>query len=342
MTEPKKFTDRIGDYLMPYTEEYIFDELSEAYLEKTGMKELLLGVSVPIKKTELTGLTNLKIARNMADIIGCDINFRFRDNYIGYIIASFGKDFVKPLINEGVERAADKDFDHACICFRASMLIDPESSDALYCYARACKDCYESGEGEEYIGRYKAESLESFEKLTLKEPDFDMGFYFLGYAYLNLGLYVKAKLTWNDFMRLSSDSDDGDKAKMRDEISEWLAKLEEPIKIEAAYNLVLSGKFAEGLDALSKYADDERFNKWWPLWYYMGIAAARTGFSEDAEVSFKKVLELSPSNTDAMKELAQLYQKTGDEVKANKYLSKIELVKQNAEAYKAEKNKSFS
>ena len=77
-----------------------------------------------------------------------------------------------------------------------ALFVDPDSADALYCYGRACRDAYEKGEGEEYVGRFKAESLEAFEKLTLKKPDFDMGFYFLGYGYLNLGLYVKAKLTW--------------------------------------------------------------------------------------------------------------------------------------------------
>ena len=91
----------------------------------------------------MTNLTNVKIAHNMAVIIGCDINFKFRDSYVEYIKRSFGTDFAKPLINEGVEAASKNDFDYACILFRAALLIDPKSSDALYCYARACKDSYE-------------------------------------------------------------------------------------------------------------------------------------------------------------------------------------------------------
>ena len=72
--------------------------------------------------------------------------------------------------------------------------------------------------GREYIGRYKAESLDAFERLTLKKPDFDMGFYFLGYGYLNLGLYVKAKLTWETFMELSENQE------QKDEVAGWLEK----------------------------------------------------------------------------------------------------------------------
>lgn len=321
--EEQIIQDRMGEFLRPYVNDYIFDELSDNYLEKAGVKDILSGVPVPVKKTELTGLTNLKIAQNMATIIGCDINFKYRDNYVQYIIRSFTKDFIKPLLNEGIDSAAKKDYDYACICFRAALLIDPESADALYCYGRACKDSYEIGEDEDYIGRYKAESLDSFEKLTLKKPDFDMGFYFLGYAYLNLGLYVKAQLTWKEFLKLTSDST------LIEEINEWMPKLEDPVKIEEGYNDVLSGRYAEGIVILEGYRDDERFNTWWPLWYYLGAAYSQTGDLHKAEEAFKQVLTLSPSNLEAMDELVEIYVANNEPEKAKKYSEKIALIQKN-------------
>lgn len=336
-----RMIDRIGDYLIPHTNDYIFDELSESCLERAGLADILTGVPVPIRKTELTGLTNVKIAHNMAVIIGCNINFQYRDSYLEYIRHSFGKDFAKPLINEGIKSAAQGDFDYACICFRGALLIDPESKDALYCYGRACRDSYDAGEGEEYVGRYKAEALEAFEKLTLSAPDFDMGFYYLGYLYLNLGLYLKAKLTWEEFMKLAA-SDNGDSTKQREEISEWLRKLDEPVKIEAAYNKVLSGRFEQGIEELSPYVKDSRFDEWWPLWYYLGVAYSHTGDKVRAEESFRRVLEISPSNTEAMEELVSLYEAAGDEERREKYAEKIKLVKKNREEEKAERNKGLS
>ena len=104
--EPQVLQDRIGEYLLPHADQFIFDELSDSYLAKAGIADILTGVPVPIRKTAMTGLSTLVIAQNMAFIIGCDINFKYRDNYVAYITRTFTKEFVKPLINEGVESAA--------------------------------------------------------------------------------------------------------------------------------------------------------------------------------------------------------------------------------------------
>lgn len=43
--------------------------------------------------------------------------------------------------------------------------------------------------------------------------------------------------------------------------------------------------------------------------------------------AYKKVLVLSPSNIDVMKELADVYEGIGDTINRDKYLNKIELIK---------------
>lgn len=331
-----RLQDRIGDYLIPHTKDYLFDELSEDYLKRAGLADILTDVPVPIKSTDMQSLSNIKIAHNMSFIMGCDLNFRYRDAYIRYILRAFGSDFAKPLINEGIDAAAASDFDVACILFRGALLIDPASPDALYCYGRACRDAYEVGDGEEYIGRYKAEALEAFEKLTLAKPDFDMGYYYLAYAYLNLGLYLKASLTFADFLRTSASDAQAQAQKLREEAADWMEKLKEPIKIEQAYNKILSGRFQEGIDALLPYTEDDRFSAWWPLWYYLGTAYQKLEKPREAEAVFLQALRLSPSNTDIMNSLVQIYETAGDEEKKEKYRAKIKIVERNREEERAQ------
>jgi tetratricopeptide (TPR) repeat protein len=164
-----------------------------------------------------------------------------------------------------------------------------------------------------------------------------MGYYFLGYAYLNMGLYLKARLTWQDFLRLSAGSeteihemDDQLLASLREEISERVEELEEPVQIELGCNSIMGGDFVGGKDTLMKFAEG-RYSQWWPLWYYLGVAEASLGNADEAIADFKKVLTLSPSNTDAMDELVHLYEATGDKENAAKYRNKIGIVNSNRE-----------
>ena len=370
--------DRIGELLQEHLGEMVFDELSYDYLKRAEVYDILKDIPVPIRKTEMTGITVLKIAMNMAFVFGVDPGFKYKENYIQYILKNFDKNFANGLIAQGVDIAQEDKFDEACIWFRAAMQIDPENANAYYCYGRSLKDCYEKiAQAEEsqqlamsdpgtigdVIGRYKAESMEAFEVATIKNPELTEAYYFLGYAYLNMGLYLKAKLTWEKYLELAEKdgrshlSGQGEKA-LEDagkDIKERLAQLEEPVKIEEGYNMVLSGRFDEGIKALKPYTES-RFKDWWPLWHYLGTAyraladqsekelleADPQAVAKDDEVVraayeealkyYLQVLKLSPSNKDAMQEVLGIYKFLGDSEKIDKYTKKLAIIEQNAEA----------
>ena len=369
-------TDRIGELLTEHLNEFIFDELSDAYLEKAGVSDILKGVPVPIRKTEMTGITVLKIALNMAFVFGVDPGFKYRENYLDYILRNFDKNFSNGLIAKGLDEAQEEKFEEACIYFRAALQVDPDNANAYYCYGRGLKDRYEKlsaddeladigtydrSAREDIIGRYKAESMEAFEVAVEKDPDLADGYYYLGYAYLNMGLYVKAKLIWEKYMDLSGSApstgdENMEKARKeaREDIELRLTQLEEPVKIEEGYNLILTGKFEEGIKALKPYTEGN-FAGWWPLWYYLGTAyrelakASRAeyeasgegdasadevtrGAYEEAAKYFTQVLRLDPSNKDTMNELVEIYDFLGDDRMVEKYTKKIAIISENAEA----------
>ena len=369
-------SDRIGELLTEYLKDFVFDELSDSYLEKAGVADILKDVPVPIRKTEMSGITVLKIALNMAFVIGVDPGFKYKDNYVQYILRNFDKNFSNGLIAKGLDEAESDKYNESCIYFRGAMQIDPDNANAYYCYGRGLKDAYErlseAGEMEEIgsaqrsaredmIGRYKAESMEAFEVATEKDPELADAYYYLGYAYLNMGLYMKTKLVWDKYMKLTAaKGSTGDAAldkaakEAREDITLRLKQLEEPIKIEEGYNLILTGKFDEGIKTLKPYTEG-RYAAWWPLWFYLGSAYRELanmsrkeyedsgsgdassddttrGAYEEAAKYFTQVLKLDPSNRDAMKELAEIYRFLGNEQMADKYTKKIAIVEQNAEA----------
>ena len=343
--------DRLGSYLMPHLSEMVFDELSESYLEKAGIKDILLDIPVPIKKTEMNNISVLSIALNMAHVFGCDPGFKYRENYIEYILRNFDKRFAEGLIAQGVEMSQKEDFDNAVIKFRAALQIDPDNANAYYCYGRACKDSYERLDDEDLIGRFKAEALEAFEVATIKNSELAEAYYFLGYAYLNMGLYVKAKLTWQEYLNIiekkyagnavsSLTGKESDELKKTiEEITERLTQLEEPVKIEEGYNLVVSGKFEEGIKVLEPYKESD-FKTWWPLYHYLGTAYQEIGNLDEAEKCYLEVLKLSPSNQDTMENLIKIYEETDNKEKIEKYKNKLKIVQENVELDREEKSKT--
>lgn len=299
----------------------LFDELSDEYLDSAGVLDILRGVPVPVAIDENGDMTTLSIALDMAKVIGGDPNYPYASQYLAYIDRITKGNTVAFLVSEGAKAADSERYEEACMFFRAALSKDPKSCDALYLYGRACKGAYETEDmPEDYVGNFKAESVEAFELLTVLHPEFAMGFYFLGYAYLNLGLYTKAKLTWDEFMKLPCPDDE-----VRSEVEERLEALNEPLIIEQACNRILSGDYMGGKQLLEPYRTG-KYEKWWPLWYYLGIAESALGDSASAIADFKQALAYSPSNTEVMKELVDIYGSIGDETNADKYRRKIEIV----------------
>ncbi len=314
----------------------LFGELNDSFLEKMKGYEILNGVPIPISETADGQIPLKLIFIDMAKVIGADRDFVFASKYLEYIKETAGEEAEPILISEAAKLADMGEYEDSCKLLRTALIIKPDSRAGLYLYGRACKACYEDEDKDaDYVGSFKAEALETFEILTMMHPEFAMGYYFLGYGYLNLGLYLKAKLTFEDFIKYSSNSNQSDSGiednvldDIRSEVEDIIADLEEPVKIEDGCNQINMGNYAGGLEVLSQYTEG-RFKDWWPLWYYLGVAKSSLGNIEGAVSDYKKVLALSPSNIDVMEEIVALLEAIGDSEGVEKYRNKIEIVKRN-------------
>lgn len=320
--------DRIGRYFRKYLDKFVFNEFSGEFRSKIKAGELMENVPVPLRAEDVAGIASGEgvsmqvIAENMTWVIGCDPGFQYTKDYVAILNKLYGKKACDGVIEEGRAASEQGDMDSACIHFRAALCMKPDSLDAMYSYARACRAMYLDSGNEEYVGRFKAEAFDFFELITEVHPEFAQSYYYLGYAYLNMGLYTKAKLTWDKFMEYSENASNG---KDRKEIRQRLQQLEEPVLVEQGCNDVMAGRYQQAIACLEPFKTS-RFKTWWPLFYYLGIAYEMTGQMEDAIACFKKVLTMNASHIETMEELVAIYQHAGDEANTFKYQNKIRMV----------------
>ena len=331
MTEFVKREDRIGMYLKHNLKAYVFGEFSDEYIKKSKAPDVIKGVPIPLRQEDLVtfaggeGISGKVIAENMAYVMGCDPKFKYNDAYREFLLKLFNYKIYEGMLKKGRDAAEREEYEYACIQFRATLVMKPDYLHGMYSYARVCRAMYlENNNDPEYVGRFKAESIEYFELLTELHPKFAQSYYYLGYAYLNMGLYSKAEITWKLFLKKSKNTKDSK------EIKERIKQIAEPIEIEEGYNLILKGSYQQGKEILEKYLDTQ-FKTWWPLHYYLGIVYISEGDEKKAIKSFETVLSKNPAHLETMTELLEIYKALGNAEKVEKYDKKIEIIKSNLE-----------
>ncbi len=319
-------SDRVSRYLKKHMDMFVFDEFSPSYLTRAaGKLDFMFGIPIPLQKEDIAafqgdnGLKVVRIIENMAWVMGMDPKFKYVPEYLEYIRVYFNKRALEGFVKKGRNAAESGDMDEAAIMFRAALMLKPDNIHAMVSYARVCREQYILGGDEEYVGRYKAESIEYFELLTQIYPRYSEAYYYLGYAYLNMGLYQKAALTWHEFLKRSRNGKD------KKEIKERIEQLKQPIEIERGCNAVMTGHFLEGLDILEPFLGTG-FKSWWPLSYYLGVCYSRIGKRESAFKSFQRALSLNPSHGESMLELADLYAVNNDRKNEMKYKNKARMI----------------
>ena len=319
--------DRIGRYFKKYLNKFVFVEFSEEFMAHNKAGHLMKGVPVPLRRKEVKefaggrGIDFLVLAENMAWVMGCDPHFKYTKDYCAILSKLYNYKLYEGMMKEGRDAAENGEMDNACIHFRAALCMKYDYMHAMYSYARACRVMYEHSKNEEYVGRFKAEALDWFEILTETHPRFAMGYYYLGYSYLNMGLYGKAKLAWQDYLKFGRNGKD------RREITKRLNQIAHPVAIEDGCLKIGAGRYEEGIDILEPYLKSQ-FKDWWPLHYYLGRGYVQADQISDAVAEFKKVLMINGSHVETMKELLQIYEAQDDRANVKKFSEKIRMIEE--------------
>ncbi|MDR1797049.1 MAG: tetratricopeptide repeat protein [Clostridiales Family XIII bacterium] len=324
-TQITRRPDRVKKFLIGRMKEFVFNDIPEDRRREAGIPDSFRGAPIPLCEEDLhdikegRGVKADMIAKNMAYVIGIDPQFRFMAQYADFLETVLGSRATEKIASKGRAFEDVEQLEDACIMYRASLVLDFKNRLGMYGYARTLYTMYSKGGSTDYVGTLKAESFEFFEMLTEFYPRFDGGWYFVGYMYLNQGLYAKARFAWQRFLEESRDEKD------KKEIRDRIRQIEEPVHIESGYNAALAGRWDEAIETLEPYRESV-YNDWWPLWYSLGVSYMETWRYEDAIIAFKDALKGNPRHVPSMEQLVKAYVELEDEVNAKKYEEKIKLV----------------
>ena len=320
--------DRLNRYFSGYAEDYAFLELMPDYVKKERL-DFMRGVPLPVKSKYVIGLAGEQgidfkyFTMGMINILGIDPDFEYASKYAMFL-KYINPQIQKVIVDVGVGLAQTSHLDDACITFRAALRIDPDDLDALYNYMLVCREMYQKSDDNSYIADFKQEVLETLLHMKDVHPDFPKTYYYLGFAYLNAGQYAMCEREWREFLSRSGPCPE------KSEVENRLEGMEDAVLIERAYRDVISGNWEQGLRGLENYKETEMM-EWWPLSYYLGVGYNRLERFEEALEMLKIAVRKNPSSPEICAELVIANQGLGDEVNAEKYRRKIEILNRPVE-----------
>lgn len=324
--------DRLDKYLVKNMDDYAFMELMPEYIRRQKL-DFMRNIPLPIRKEavgELAGPKGIPFQHfimGMVNVIGMKPSFRYVPNYITFL-KYMNANISEVIVKVALKQAQNGMLTDACISLRAALVIREDDPDALYNYMLVCRNLYSESDDKEFVTDFKTEVNETLLRLREVAPDLDMTYYYLGFAFLNEGRYADAQREWKHFLEIARPTRENWEIR---EIRRRLEELETPVRIEQGYQAVMRGDFETGLAVLEEYRETAYMDNWWPLSYYLGVGYNRTGQYDEAVQMLRHALGYNPSGGEILAELVIAHQGLGDELNAEKYRRKIEVIRKSDE-----------
>ncbi len=297
------------------------------------------GLDVPIKnevlvkgikeKTAQDNINAMSIADAMMYIMGIDSKFKYNEEYKKFLDAFKVK--VKLDLKSYMGYMSKKYFDigeytDSLIYLKSIITMYPNDVDGLYHYAIVCQEIakqYQKDMDNEAMNDFLLEALHKLETIIDLAPDFALAYYHLGYHYYNQGQYIKAKVIWEEAIKLGLNED------FASEIQENIGKMDFKVQYEEGYSLVFQGRNEEGLEKLLPLEEDH--SDWWNLLFMIGLAYKNMNEIETAKSYFEKILIMKPHQVDTIVELGLCEASTFNMDKAIEHFETAAKIKEDPE-----------
>ncbi len=298
----------VEDYLKQKTENISFVELKEdIFLNNKGLK-LKSNIPLPLVIDDLvsgikqgTVQEEIKISaivRGIIYLLGIDPEFKYSQEY-KQILFKYNEKIQDYIFLKGLEYAKNNNFEDSLVYMSASVNINNKDVRAVYGYGvgleEIAKRFYKNSKSKE-ASIFINKAAECFEDVIDLDSEYSMAYYKLGFYYLNNKQYKKAQITWEKYIELETNNEDG-----IEEIKLNLIKIKDDVTYEEGYNEILAGKASSGLEKLLPLK--EKYSDWWNLIFMIGLGYRQLGKYIEAKTQFENVLAIKPTQADAINEL---------------------------------------
>jgi len=303
---------KIEKYLLKKADELAFITIkNDGDFKLQGYKIPVGGLDVPIKNevlvkgikenTAQNGINSMSIADAMIYIMGIDSKFKYNDEYkkfLGALEKNTNLDLRAYMGYMSRKYFEIGEYTDSLIYLKCLISMYPDDIEGMYHYAIVCQELaqsYQKDSDNEGMNKFLLEALDKLEKVIALDESFALAYYHLGYHYYNQGQYIKAKVIWEEAIKLGLDEDS------IAEIQDNIGKMDFKVQYEEGYSLVFQGRNEEGLEKLLPL--EAEHSDWWNLLFMIGLAYKNMGEIEDAKKYFERILILKPHQVDTMVEL---------------------------------------
>lgn len=331
---------KIEKYLLKKAEELAFITIKhDGEFQIEGYKMPSEGLNVPIKndvlvkgikdKTAQDNINVMSIADGMIFIIGIDSNFKYNEEYKKFLEAFKVK--VNLDLKAYMGYMSKKYFDigeltDSLIYLKAMITMYPNDIEGLYHYSIVCQEIAKQEQksmDSDAMNAYLLEALSKLEMIIEIDESFSLAYYHLGYHYYNQGQYIKAKVIWEEAIKLGIEDE------LVREIQDNIGKMDFKVQYEEGYSLVFQGRNEEGLEKLLPLEDEH--SDWWNLLFMIGLAYKNMNEIEEAKKYFEKILIIKPNQVDALVELGLCEAGSFNMDKAIEYFETAAKIKEDPE-----------
>jgi len=303
---------KIEKYLLKKADELAFITIkNDGDFKLKGYNIPVGGLDVPIKNevlvkgikenTAQNGINSMSIADAMIYIMGIDSKFKYNDEYkkfLGALEKNTNLDLRAYMGYMSRKYFEIGEYTDSLIYLKCLISMYPDDIEGMYHYAIVCQELaqnYQKDSDNEGMNKFLLEALDKLEKVIALDESFALAYYHLGYHYYNQGQYIKAKVIWEEAIKLGLDEDS------IAEIQDNIGKMDFKVQYEEGYSLVFQGRNEEGLEKLLPL--EAEHSDWWNLLFMIGLAYKNMGEIEDAKKYFERILILKPHQVDTMVEL---------------------------------------